>query len=543
MRGTGGWGMQRKTALMAITIYFLGAAAAFATGAGGGATDSARRASRPAPRTTAECMSQWRSLMADPRPDRHGNGLPPDDMCQNSRRLPADEGRCKKIYVEVINAYTEAETSVKKLCNLVPRAYAAQCDNQGDCLRATTAFQREYSAAIREHNENVRNLINRMDESAKLGMDASEQFAHDLKELKASTDMTISTETARRHGGSTIADALRNHSGQDAETVLRILQRARETSTISQQEIEQSIASPYVFESLQASAAALDQKRDLEEYSKSLSEQGAAVSRMAETGGGRGVSMSSVNGSGESSILPSGLPALQLAAPALGTTGGDVTAPASAYPSTSATAYVDDAEAPSARRTPAARNQLGKGVSGTEVSATGKGVGVDGALVAATDSPSADGTAASSAGPTAGPGRTGPSIRDTLKARLARRAAALGEGVSGEDGARAGNRAGYAIGPDGRPLIGGATLDPDDPNAGRMPPMTMQNSETEDAVKALVNSFENSLGGGRSPASEIDGGNEILARDTPSLFLRLKEVHVRCVKRGCVTQVQGKGKI
>ena len=545
MRGTGGrvkkinWASMGLSSLCAL---MLAPSLALAN-----SVDARRSLQRTPPRTTAECMSQWRGLMADPRPDNKGNGLPPDKMCENSRRLPADEGKCKMIYEEVLKAYSEAERSVKSLCDLVPQAYAARCDGQGGCQQGTAAFQEKYAAALQTHNDNVRSLITKMDEMANVGMNQSEQLANDIKELKGAMDPRLNTETARRNGGSTVTEALRNHSGQDAEAVLRILQRARETSTISQSEIERSIKSPYIFESMQASAVALDQKRDLEQYSQSLAQQRTEATRVASTTQARSTDMSSVNGSGNGINLPSGMPAIPMAA-APAASGGDISVPSGSAYTPGAYASASGIEAPSPGG--GVKNSLstgmvyGAGMGATNVASSGTGSGSTGAVVASlpTD-PAGNGTAASTSPNTTAASKPGGSLRDSLRARLAaRNGGIIGEGAEGAI-ASAGRRGGYATGPDGKPLVGAAELDSNDPNAGRMPPMAMQNSETEDAVKALVSDFESSLGGGRSPASEADVSNAILASDTPSLFLRLKEVHVRCVKRGCVTQLHGKGKI
>jgi hypothetical protein len=547
MRGTGGRMTKIKCASLGISGFcalLLMPSLALAN-----SVDARRSLQRNPPKTTAECMSQWRGLMADPRPDSKGNGLPPDKMCENSRRLPADEGKCKMIYEEVLKAYTEAERSVKTLCDLVPQAYAARCDGQGTCQSGPSAFHEKYASALQTHNDNVRSLITKMDEMAHVGLNQSEKFANDLKELKGAMDPRLNTETARRHGGATVTDALRNHSGQDAEAVLRILQRARETSTISQSEIERSIKSPYIFESMQASAVALDQKRDLEQYSQSLAQQRTEAARVAATTQARSTDMSSVNGSGNGINLPSGMPAIPMAA-APAASGGDISVPSgSAYtPGAYASAGGIEAPAPGGglRNSLAAGRVYGAGVGATSVGTSGTGSGSAGGVVASLAAETIGaGTAASSSPQTTAASRPGGSLRDSLRARLAaRNGGGIGEGGEGAI-ASAGRRGGYATGPDGKPLVGAAELDPNDPNAGRMPPMAMQNSETEDAVKALVSDFENSMGGGagRSPASESDISNAILASDTPSLFLRLKEVHVRCVKRGCVTQLHGKGKI
>ncbi len=499
----------------------------------------APKSAPPAPRTTEECMNQWRSLMSDPRPDNKGNGLPPDEMCQNSKKLPADEGRCKKIIEEVLKAYTDAETSVKSLCALVPRAYESRCNNQGDCQAGTSEFQKEYAAAIDRHNKNVRSLITRMDEMAKLGLNTSEQFAHDLQEMKSSIDFRMNTETSRRHGGATIADALRNHSGQDVETVMRILDHARKTSEISQAEIEQTIKSPYIFETLQASAVALDQKRDLEAYSRNLAQQSAEAQRISAVAQSSTNDMNSINGSTDGITLPSSLPGMPTASP--GAVAGGLAIPAyqaGAFPSE------NEIAAPGTRagNALASTRTYGEGVGALGAGTSLKRNASDGATVAQAKADSAnDGSAASSNAP--GTAKPKESLREALRLRMAKRGSASGDDFGAEATSGSKRKGGYALGPDGKPLVGASELDPNDPNAGRMPPMMMQNSETEGAVRAMVDDFERSLGGGRGPASVSDVANDILPSNTPSLFLRLKEVHVRCVKRGCVGQTRGKESI
>jgi len=529
MRVTGGW-MSKKN-LSAVLLAAALPALAGATGT------PAVTPPYVAARTERECMDQWRRWIPDPRP-RAGTdeGLPPEKMCENSSQLPADGGRCKEIYEAILAAYSNAESSVQKVCALVPKAYAAQCDSQGKCLRGTAEFQQEYATNLSIHEKYVTQLIEEMDRMAKLGLETTEQYANDLKEFKASPDKTQATEKARRHGSGTIADAIEKHDGQDAESVLALLQKVRNSSTITDQELDR-VRSPYVFEQLQASATAFDQKRDLEEYARSLRSQQREAQSHATKIGQQSTNMNSMSQSSTPSGLNIPSAASAVASGPVGSTGYPVPqfSGGSAYPEGI------EAKLASGPKARASSETASRGSTGNLLDLS---IGAGKASAVAAIAP-AGSTAGSSAGEVNVSNASVPvkgSLRDELRARLARQRAATGAGK--DDGASVGSDKEKAIAAGKKEAAEKEVLaaSGEQFDNSRIPAMLL-NSENEGAVKDLVNDFERSMSGDRSPASiDAQGGNEILTSESPSLFLRLKEVHERCLKRGCVAKV-AKGKM
>jgi hypothetical protein len=138
------------------------------------------------------------------------------------------------------------------------------------------------------------------------------------------------------------------------------------------------------------------------------------------------------------------------------------------------------------------------------------------------------------------------SLRDTLRNRMGRAGASASTSASDGGGGTALSTAAVKDRKTARATGGSVEAglhEEFSAESGRMPPMAMQNSETASAVRELVDDFERSLGADRSPASvQAQDADVILSSESPSLFLRLREVHERCLKRACVI-TSGKGKI
>jgi|GEM_PF-4062671 len=531
MSKTGDWKMRSKFA--GTLIFTLLAGSAFAKDpAPAPGNKPPRFAQLPPPKTVNECLEQWRSRIADPRPNGK-YGLPPDQMCQNSMQITADQGRCKKIYEAVIEAYNNAAGSVKMVCELVPQAAAAKCDGQGNCVGGTAEFRKKYAENLEIHYGYVDELVKKMDEMGKLGLEVSEQYAADLREFKAAPDPTQPSDKARGHGGATAAEALRNHAGQDAESILNLIQKARQYSTITQNEVDR-MKSPYVFEQLQASATAFDQKRDLQEYAESLRNQQREAASQAVRLEQQSSNMNSLT---QASTLPA-LGALG-ALPSPGSVTGSAENSA-AYPvaqlSGSTPPPLTEVDASNQAGTPRARSVRAPIAAASAANQLAGATKVGGVVVAEGALASAPGAAAALNSTTASmPG--GSSLREELRNKLARNSRSF-RGMGGAEGAT------LSTGKEGRSAAARAEAANEvlaetgsQFESAPIEAAMMKNSETEGAVKDMVNSFQNSLGD-RSPASnDTESGNEILTSESPSLFLRLKEVHVRCVKRGCVGRV------
>jgi hypothetical protein len=114
-----------------------------------------------------------------------------------------------------------------------------------------------------------------------------------------------------------------------------------------------------------------------------------------------------------------------------------------------------------------------------------------------------------------------------------------GEGGTGGADSGKGTSAGGGIGSAG---AGGSEGEGDFQAFGSSlgnPKVELSSSETDDSVKKLMEDFENSEGDGRDLASVMEGSG-IGEIDGPSLFERLRQVHDRCMQRGCVSGIVAK---
>jgi hypothetical protein len=506
------------------------------------------------PTNEADCLKSYELPIGDI------SLMTPENSCQENEKLPIDNGRCHAVYTKLQEVYRNAQNRLKQHCAEAPKLLENynNCANNtasANCTQQQTNLQDQAKTFVDEHRANIQMLQTELDNAHKQGVDAAKQIAENIKDLEQVPVEKRNEESvaAADAGAKSTNQAIHQvHSGQKAAELIQIIEQVRNASSISGDDVGRVDSLP-AMEVLTGAQMAKDLKADLSEFDRKLAQQqsdlkgasqktGNSVERhatltdnttKADAAGATAVAANSA-GAAASSMAGAG----GAAANAFGSAAGGATGYSGYGSSESEYEYNNSVSNAASGNLVASKS----GKNGTAKVATA--TSLEGKKVA-----NLEGTQTST-GTSKLPGDRS-ALRDRLKQRL--NAGSEGESANGETSQA---KTGTKIGADGKPIANstrklGAGANLSSEELSLLTPGTrlgnqgfsLQGSETDASVQELVRDFEGHLEGeGRGLASEQKNStnfDDIGSENGADLFLRMKDVFERCLKRGCVSASRG----
>lgn len=509
-------------------------------------------------------------------------GVDPRDPCPEQKMYDRAQNNCEKNLSQLREIDGRLRGIMKEKCQNaeeITKAAAANSGKQDDSMNKASDVNKRGADINKREYETLGQLSQKVKEMRKFYAELA-QGAKEIQEKvtdKASQDPQGKDEHTDRlrdagsHRGSAPVnnEQAKNFFKDSLGTVASMVSKARDGG-ISKADVDQ-IKTPLTAEPLKIAAAADDWDKQIQARQKVVQSQGSLYgenknttnersgnlgdSNKNQTGGQAASSNGSGSGSGgdgaganmgqaaQAMQAASGLAGGGSGSGSGGSSGGTGEYGSYADNSGSGNSYGSTAGGAGGSAGPNSYSSKTGQSNGTGGDGTNKIANLDNIVKG--DGKNGD---VVTTGASASPGK-GSSLRDAMRERLSQYSSGGGSGGSSgatEGGGSGGTGANASSGavPTGL-LPATASVASDNPleaSSGSVggdlgnTDFSLAGSDTDAAVKGMLKDFGLGDGeGGRGPASEAEHqAPEILASDSPSLFMRTRETHLRSLKKGLV---------